>query len=158
MREAARRRSMYVIVPADPLADVAASWQQMWDPAGGLPGAAGFEASAAEALAAWRAKQFELPDYYLVVAPAQGSVTSPDLYLGPLRAVRPRRVAVAGLANSTVRPGSPVLARQRRLAPPAVRRRSVSGGPVHTRRRRAVVQPAGCAPVPATWPLVAAAR
>ncbi len=114
MREAARRRSMYAIVPADPLADVAASWQQMWDPASGSPGAAGFEASAAEALAAWRGKQFELPDYYLVVARAHGSLTSPDLYLGPLRAVRPRRVAVAGLASSPVnvagpvRPGSPV--------------------------------------------------
>jgi hypothetical protein len=108
MREAARRRSMYVIVPADPLADVAASWQQMWDPAGGSPGAAGFEASAAEALAAWRAKQFELPDYYLVMARAYGSLTSPDLYLGPLRAVRPRRVAVAGLASSAGNSGSPV--------------------------------------------------
>lgn len=50
------------------------------------------------ALAAWRDKRFELPDYYLVAAPAGG--TGPDLYLGPLRAARPRRVAVAGLAGS----------------------------------------------------------
>ena len=92
MREAARLRSMYVIVPADPLAGVAASWQQMWDPAAGSPGAAGFESSAADALAAWQQKRFELPDYYLVIAPAQGSAAGPDLYLGPLRAVRPRRV------------------------------------------------------------------
>jgi hypothetical protein len=106
MREAARRRSMYVIVPADPLADVAATWQQMWDPAGGSPGAAGFESSAAEAAAAWRAKQFELPDYYLVIAPAQGTIAAPDLYLGPLRAVRPRRVAVAGLADSPAQSAS----------------------------------------------------
>ena len=106
MREAARRRSMYVIVPADPLADVAASWQQMWDPAGGSPGAAGFESSAAAALAAWRDKRFELPDYYLVMAQAQGSTAGPDLYLGPLRAVRPRRVAVAGLADSPAQAAS----------------------------------------------------
>ncbi len=99
MREAARLRSMYVIVPADPLAGVAASWQQMWDPAAGSPGAAGFESSAADALAAWQQKRFELPDYYLVIAPAQGSAAGPDLYLGPLRAVRPRRVAVGGLAD-----------------------------------------------------------
>jgi hypothetical protein len=97
---------MYVIVPADPLADVAATWQQMWDPAGGSPGAAGFESSAAEAAAAWRAKQFELPDYYLVIAPAQGTIAAPDLYLGPLRAVRPRRVAVAGLADSPAQSAS----------------------------------------------------
>ncbi len=100
MREAARRRSTYVIVPDDPLADVAAGWRAMWDVPGGPGGAAGFEERAADALAAWRDKRFELPDYYLVVAPAQPGGTGPDLYLGPLRAVRPRRVAVAGVAGS----------------------------------------------------------
>lgn len=112
MRAAARQRSMYVIVPADPLVDVAASWQQMWtvggtppdaspEPrtVGRSPGAAEFESSAAAALAAWRAKRFELPDYYMVIAPAHGSRAAPDLYLGPLRAARPRRVAVAGVAE-----------------------------------------------------------
>jgi hypothetical protein len=99
LREAARRRSMYVIVPDDPLAEVAAGWRTMWE---GPGGAAGFEERAAEVLAAWRDKRFELPDYYLVVAPAQDGATGPDLYLGPLRAVRPRRVAVAGVAG---RPG-----------------------------------------------------
>jgi hypothetical protein len=100
MREAARRRSTYVIVPDDPLADVAAGWSAMWDVSGGLQGAAGFEARAADALSAWKAKRFELPDYYLVVAPAHASGHNPDLYLGPLRAARPRRVAVAGVADS----------------------------------------------------------
>src|SRR5215469_12089028 len=102
MREAARQRGMYVVVPADPLADVAASWQNMWDLAAGSSGATEFERCAAEALAAWRAKSFELPDYYLVMAPAHGSLTAPDLYLGPLRAARPRRVAVAAVADSAV--------------------------------------------------------
>jgi hypothetical protein len=100
LREAARRRSMYVIVPDDPLAGVAAGWRAMWDVSAGPGGAAGFEQGAAEALAAWRDKRFELPDYYLVMAPAPGSATSPDLYLGPLRSARPRRVAVAGTADS----------------------------------------------------------
>jgi len=102
MREAARRRSTYVIVPDDPLAEVAATWRAMWDVAGGPGGPAGFEERAAEALAAWRDKRFELPDYYLIVAGAQPGGTGPDLYLGPLRAARPRRVAVAGMAG---RPG-----------------------------------------------------
>jgi CelD/BcsL family acetyltransferase involved in cellulose biosynthesis len=106
MSQAARLHSMYVIVPADPLAEVAAAWRQMWDPAGGSPGALGFESSAADALAAWRDKRFELPDYYLVIAPAQGAEVGPDLYLGPLRAVRPRRVAVAGLADSPAQSAS----------------------------------------------------
>ena len=100
MREAARRRSTYVIVPDDPLAEVAAAWRAMWDVAGGPGAAAGFEERAAEALAAWRDKRFELPDYYLVMAGSQPAGTGPDLYLGPLRAARPRRVAVAGIADS----------------------------------------------------------
>lgn len=96
MRQAARLRSTYVIVPADPLADVAAQWRAMWEMSAGP---ADFEASAADALAAWRAKQFELPDYYVVAAPHLPGGTGPDFYLGPLRAVRPHRVAVAGLAD-----------------------------------------------------------
>jgi hypothetical protein len=98
MREAARRRSMFVIVPDDPLAGVAAAWSAMWEPAAEPGAPQAFEAQAAEALGAWRDKQFELPDYYLVAAPAQHTATGPDFYLGPLHAVRPRRVAVAAVA------------------------------------------------------------
>jgi hypothetical protein len=87
-----------VIVPDDPLADVATEWRAMWD---GLGGPAGFEERAAEVLAVWRDKRFELPDYYLVVPGAQPAGTGADLYLGPLRAMRPRRVAVAGIAASS---------------------------------------------------------
>jgi hypothetical protein len=100
MREAARRRSTFVIVPDDPLAEVAATWRAMWDLPGGQEGAVGFEARAAEALTAWRGKRFELPDYYLVMAPAEPD--GENLYLGPLRAVRPRRVAVAAAVGATV--------------------------------------------------------
>jgi hypothetical protein len=105
LRAATRHRSMYVIVPDDPLAGVAAGWRAMWEVPGpggaaGACGAAGFERPAAEALAAWRDKRFELPDYYLVIAPARGTEAGPDLYLGPLRAVRPRRVAVGATADS----------------------------------------------------------
>jgi hypothetical protein len=99
MRAAAGRQSAYVIVPDDPLADVAAAWRAMWDVASGPGGAAAFEQHAADALAAWRAKRFELPDYYLVVAAAQGDGMGQDLYLGPLRAGRPRRVVVAGAGD-----------------------------------------------------------
>src|SRR6202046_3328329 len=119
-REAARRRSTYVIVPDDPLAEVAAAWRAMWELPGGSgrsggsggsagpggPGAAArFEERAAEALGAWRDKRFELPDYYLVVAPPLQAAAAPDIYLGPPRAVRPRRVAVAGVADSAGQAG-----------------------------------------------------
>ena len=99
LQEAARRQSTYVVVPEDPLGEVAASWRAMWDGPGGAAAAARFEEQAADALAAWRGQRFELPDYYLVVAPAQPGGTGPDLYLGPLRAARPRRVAVAQVAS-----------------------------------------------------------
>jgi hypothetical protein len=117
LREAGRSTSAYALVPADPLAAVAAGWQAMWDlsrPAG----PAAFEQAAAQVLSAWRAGWFELPDYYLVlghppagpadpaVAPglagAPGSAgpagaeaveLAPDFYLGPLRSARPHRVA-----------------------------------------------------------------
>lgn len=100
MREAVGRQSAYVVVPDDPLADVAAAWRAMWDVASGPGGAAAFEGHAAETLAAWRDKRFELPDYYLVVAAAQAEGMGRDLYLGPLRAGRPRRVVVAGTGGS----------------------------------------------------------
>jgi hypothetical protein len=102
LREAARRQSAYVIVPEDPLAEVAAAWRAMWDVPGGPGGAARFEQSAAEVLAAWQAKRFDLPDYYLIMAAAAPDDAGPDLYLGPLRAARPRRAVVAGIAG---RPG-----------------------------------------------------
>jgi hypothetical protein len=94
LRQAGRSTSAYVVVPADPLAAVAASWQAMWDvsrPAG----PAGFEQEAAKVLAAWRSGRFELPDYYLVLAagPGEAGGQGPDFYLGPLRSARPRRVA-----------------------------------------------------------------
>jgi hypothetical protein len=143
LAEAGRRAATYVLVTADPLAGVAAQWRAMWDLSAGPGAAAAFEEQAAVALARWRARQFELPDYYLVVTPAvpvphaqvpyapgarpsashvsashvsashvtaprastppasaprasappaTPSAAGPDLYLGPLRAARPRRV------------------------------------------------------------------
>ncbi len=96
LREAARRRATYVVVADDPLAGMAAAWRAMWDVTSGPGSAVSFEQQASDTLAAWRARQFELPDYYLVVAAADDTDPGPDLYLGPLRAARPRRVAVTG--------------------------------------------------------------
>src|SRR5882724_7513315 len=71
LRRAARISSPYVLVAADPLAAVAAQWQAMWDLTQAPHGTESFELRAGEALAAWRANQFELPDYYLVLAGEQ---------------------------------------------------------------------------------------
>ena len=88
-----------MLVAADPLAAVAAEWSAMWDLSQETRGSERFELRAAEALAAWRANQFELPDYYLVLAsetaPGAAEDHRPDFYLGPLRSVRPHRVVVA---------------------------------------------------------------
>ena len=104
LRRAAGISAPYVLVAADPLAAVAAEWSAMWDLSQETHGSERFELRAAEALAAWRANQFELPDYYLVLASETGPAASaedhrPDFYLGPLRSVRPHRVVVAAAAE-----------------------------------------------------------
>jgi hypothetical protein len=124
LRRAAGISSPYVLVAADPLAAVAAEWEAMWQVTAQGRGSDTFELRAGETLAAWRSNQFELPDYYLVLASglgehqagapetgARAGVSSaggsgepaptdssaawqrPDFYLGPLRALRPHRVA-----------------------------------------------------------------
>jgi hypothetical protein len=106
LRRAAGIAAPYVLVSADPLSSVATAWQAMWEVTAEPRGSDEFELRAAEALAAWRAKRFELPDYYLALAeqPAPGggapggsaeSEPRADFYLGPLRSVRPNRVSVA---------------------------------------------------------------
>jgi hypothetical protein len=106
LRRAAGISSPYVLVAADPLAAVAEQWRAMWDVTREPGGSEEFEMRAAEALAAWRANRFELPDYYLVLAeeappavPGAEPEPRPDFYLGPLRSVRPHRVAVVAAAE-----------------------------------------------------------
>lgn len=103
LRRAAGISSPYVLAAADPLAAVAAEWRAMWEVSREPRGSEAFELRAAEALAAWRANRFELPDYYLVLAEDAGPATPeeqrPDFYLGPLRSVRPHRVAVVAAAE-----------------------------------------------------------
>ena len=111
LRRAAGISAPYVLVAADPLSSVAAAWQAMWEITAEPRGSDEFELRAAEALAAWRANRFELPDYYLVLAEenapdgAGGSGTAgagdrrADFYLGPLRALRPNRGSVAAGAS-----------------------------------------------------------
>lgn len=104
LRRAAGISSPYVLVAADPLAAVAAEWEAMWQIGAEARGTSSFELRAGEALAAWRANQFELPDYYLVIAeePAPDE-QHPDFYLGPLRAVRPHRVSAVAAAEPAER-------------------------------------------------------
>jgi hypothetical protein len=106
LRRAAGISSPYVLVPADPLAAVAQQWRAMWEVAAEPRGSEAFELRAGEALAAWRGKRFELPDYYVVLAeegahtaPGTDPEPRPDFYLGPLRSVRPHRVAVVAAAE-----------------------------------------------------------
>jgi hypothetical protein len=100
LQQAGRSTSAYALVPADPLAALAASWRAMWD-VSRPEGPAGFEAEALKVLTAWRSGRFELPDYYLILGPSPAGPAGPapgdqgpDFYLGPLRTTRPQRVAV----------------------------------------------------------------
>jgi hypothetical protein len=90
LRRAGRATSPYAMVTADPLAAVAGAWRAMWD-VSRQSGPDEFEQEAVKVLAAWRANQFELPDYYLVLAPEEAAL---DFHLGALRAARPHRVAL----------------------------------------------------------------
>lgn len=103
-REAAGRAAPYVLVAGDPLAEVAGEWRRMWDLRAGT---SAFEERAGEALLAWRAGRFELPDYYVVVAREHRDVRAPhpdDLHLGVLSSLRPSRVVpvAAGETEETV--------------------------------------------------------
>jgi len=107
LRRAAGITSPYVLVAADPLAAVAAEWQSMWEISDAPRGTDEFELRAGEVLASWRAGQFELPDYYLVLteraADGSGPASAaplPDFYLGPLRALRSHRVAVVAASET----------------------------------------------------------
>jgi hypothetical protein len=95
---AGRVTSAYALVLADPLAAVAASWREMWD-VSRPQGSEAFEREAAKALTAWRAGQFELPDYYLVLAAGGTGEHGPDFHLGPLRSARPHRIAFVAAAE-----------------------------------------------------------
>ena len=102
LRRGSGTTAPYVLVRGDPLAGVAQAWQAMWDTRRESGDPAGFELRAGEVLAAWRAGRFELPDYYLVLAPpvAPEENQVPDFYLGPLRSARPNRVTVAAAEPS----------------------------------------------------------
>jgi hypothetical protein len=145
LRRAGGVSAAYVLVAADPLAGLAAAWEAMWSLTAESRGSDEFELRAAEALGAWRARRFELPDYYLVLAgesasgragaaeaggglssggaarpagaPGAGGASAAsgasaagepraDFYLGPLRAVRPNRVAVAAGASPAAQAGA----------------------------------------------------
>ena len=112
LQQAGRSTSAYALVPADPLAALAASWRAMWD-VSRPEGPAGFEAEALKVLTAWRSGRFELPDYYLILGPGPAGPAGPaagdqgpDFYLGPLRTTRPQRVAVVAAPSPPSRPSA----------------------------------------------------
>ncbi len=94
LKKAEGLTSPYVVVSADPLHQLAAQWRAMWDVETNKPHS--FEQAAREALGAWRAGRFELPDYYLVLtgeAPEAAAPHQEDFHLGFLKTERPGRVS-----------------------------------------------------------------
>ena len=105
--QAARRRSPYVLVPADPLAGVAAEWAAMWDLTAGPGHAAAFEQQAAEAVAAGRAGRFELPDYYVVLTPGASPGDAADPGPAPGRTAGRARATAPGCTWGRSGPPAP---------------------------------------------------
>jgi hypothetical protein len=79
----------YFVHDADPLKAVAADWAAMYD---GKGKRGDLETSIAEAVARWRSRTIELPDYYLVLDAESLPDTMRHWYLGVLRAAAPARV------------------------------------------------------------------
>ncbi len=137
--QAAGRASPYVVVPADPLAGVAAEWAAMWDLTAGPGHAAAFEERAAAAVAAWRAGRFELPDYYVALTPGG----RPGGRSGP--GCRPGQAAAP--ACTWGRSGPPGPRRVGAVVTPAREHRAGTPGPPHP-PARALVAAAGRAARP----------
>ena len=107
LQQAGRSTSAYALVPADPLAALAASWRAMWD-VSRPEGPDGFEAEALKVLTAWRSGRFELPDYYLVLGPGPAG-PSPRWSRPPRRSAVPPvpRPATRGRTSTSARCGPP---------------------------------------------------
>ena len=110
LKKAEGLTSPYVVVRADPLQELAAQWRTMWDVERRAQHS--FEQAATEALTAWRAGRFELPDYYLVVTgeALAGSPHREDFHLGFLKSQRAGRVAAVVSAREPREEAARVLA------------------------------------------------
>lgn len=89
----------YLVHDADPLAAVADAWARRFDEEG--PGGE-LEVATHEALARWRARSVDLPDYYVVLDPDALGVTRRHWYLGFLHRAAPVRVVPAAGAPEAV--------------------------------------------------------
>jgi hypothetical protein len=91
----------YVVHDADPLLSVVTDWAALYD---GTGQRGELETSIADAVARWRSRAIELPDYYLVLDAETLPATIRHWYLGVLRDVAPARVVpVAGTAAAVER-------------------------------------------------------
>jgi hypothetical protein len=131
LRRAAGISSPYVMVAADPLAAVAAEWQSMWTISPQPRGSDGFELRAGEALASWRARQFELPDYYLVLADQQATAQQ----AAARQATARQAEAQQATARPRLLPGFPGQPSRRPASSPPRLRQIDSHCDVHRQRR-----------------------
>lgn len=110
LRRAESVNAPYAVIGLDPLDELRAQWVRMWEV---RAGSHAFEETAGRAVTAWRAGDFELPDYYVVVAePAPQAQTLPhhdDWHLGVLRAARPGRVVALAPGSSLAEEAARVL-------------------------------------------------
>jgi hypothetical protein len=91
-REAQGAHIPYLVHDADPLAEVAAAFERWYDQKAGR---GELEVAVTETVARWRARNLELPDYYLVVDAESLGATSRHWYLGFLHQASPVRVLPA---------------------------------------------------------------
>jgi hypothetical protein len=91
-----RTTAPYTVHDGDPLAAVAGAWARRFD---GLGPVGELEVAVSETVARWRARSFDLPDYYLLVDPEEWDATRRHWYLGYLgylAGTAPARVVAGG--------------------------------------------------------------
>lgn len=98
-REAGHTSAPYLLHDADPLAAVATAWARHFD-GQGVPG--DLELAVAGALARWRTRALDLPDYYLISQPEDLSPTLRHWYLGVMSGAAPVRVVALRPSIPTV--------------------------------------------------------
>lgn len=89
----------YVVGDDDPLAAVADAWVRLFEESGPI---GELEVVIADAVARWRARSIELPDYYLVAGLDELTPTRRHWYFGVLHTAAPGRVIPVTASPSAV--------------------------------------------------------
>jgi hypothetical protein len=97
--QARRTTTSYLLHDADPLGWVADAWAARFEGRGAV---GDLEVAVSETVARWRARNLDLPDYYLIVHPEDLRPVLRHWYLGVLGGAAPARVRTASASRPVI--------------------------------------------------------